>query len=126
MTPDVKVTLQGLAKVRSLATRHVFTYGGKPLQRITRSFQTALRDAGIVDFRFHDLRHCDSTNLRRAGVDTATAMKIIGHTSGKMWARYNAIDERDLTRAAEKINRYLQEDTQGALGNHRSKQSDTK
>ena len=43
MTPDVKVTLQGLTKVRSLATRPVFTYGGKPLQRITRSFQTALR-----------------------------------------------------------------------------------
>ena len=29
MTPDVKVTLQGLAKVRSLATRHVFTYRGQ-------------------------------------------------------------------------------------------------
>jgi integrase len=73
---------------------------------------------GIVDFRFHDLRHCASTNLRRAGVDTAMAMKIVGHTSEKMWARYNAIDERDLTRAAEKLNRYLHKDTQGALGNH--------
>jgi integrase len=126
MTPDVKVTLQGLAKVRSLATRHVFTYEGQPLRRITLSFQTALRDAGIVDFRFHDLRHCASTNLRRAGVDTATAMKIVGHTSEKMWARYNAIDERDLTRAAEKLNRYLQEDIQRALDNHRSKQSNAK
>jgi hypothetical protein len=38
--------------VRSLAPWHVFTYGDKPLQRITRSFQTALRDAGIVDFAF--------------------------------------------------------------------------
>jgi hypothetical protein len=59
-------------------------------------------------------------------VDTALAMKIVGHTSGKMWARYNAINERDLTRAAEKLNRYLQEDIQGAVGNHRSKQFDTK
>jgi len=41
-------------------------------------------------------------------VDTPLAMKIVGHTSGKMWARYNAINERDLTRAAEKLNRYLQ------------------
>jgi hypothetical protein len=29
---------------------------GQTLQRITRAFQTALKDAGIVGFRFHDLR----------------------------------------------------------------------
>ena len=96
MTPDVKVTLRRLAKVLSLTTaateatfRHVFTYEGRPLQRISRSFKTALKDAGITDFRFHDLRHCASTNLRRAGVDTATAMKIIGYKSEKMWKRYD-------------------------------------
>ena len=122
MTPDVKVTLQGLAKVRTLTTaateaasRHVFTYEGKPLQRISRSFKTALKYAGITDFRFHDLRHCASTNLRRAGVDTATAMKIVGHKSEKMWKRYNAIEERDLTQAAQKVHKYLQENTRGTL-----------
>ena len=122
MTPDVKVTLQRLAKVRTLTTaateaasRHVFTYQGKPLQRISRSFKTALKDAGITDFRFHDLRHCASTNLRRAGVDTATAMKIVGHKSEKMWKRYNAIEERDLTQAAQKVHKYLQENTPGTL-----------
>ena len=122
MTPDVKVTLQGLAKVRTLTTattegisRHVFTYEGKPLQRVSRSFKTALKDAGISDFRFHDLRHCASTNLRRAGVDTATAMKIVGHKSEKMWKRYNAIEERDLTQAAQKVHKYLQENTRGTL-----------
>jgi integrase len=122
MTPDVKVTLQRLAKVRSLmtaaseaASRHVFTYEGRPLQRVTRSFKTARKNAGITDFRFHDLRHCASTNLRRAGVDTATAMKIVGHKSEKMWKRYNAIDERDLTQAAQKVHKYLQENTPGTL-----------
>jgi integrase len=122
MTPDVKVILQRLAKVRSLTTattgavtRHVFTYEGRPLRRVSRSFKTALKDAGITDFRFHDLRHCASTNLRRAGVDTATAMKIVGHKSEKMWKRYNAIDERDLTEAAQKVHKYLQENTPGTL-----------
>ena len=122
MTPDVKVALQRLAKVRSLpppptesAFRHVFTYEGRPLQRVSRSFKTALKDAGITDFRFHDLRHCASTNLRRAGVDTATAMKIVGHKSEKMWKRYNAIEERDLTQAAQKVHKYLQENTPGTL-----------
>lgn len=115
MTPDVRLALQRLAKVRSLTSRHVFSYKGKPLQRISRSFKTALKDAGIEDFRFHDLRHCASTNLRRAGVDTATAMKIVGHKSEKMWKRYNSIAERDLTQAAQKVHKYLQENTPGTL-----------
>lgn len=129
MTPDVKVTLQRLAKVRSLTTRHVFTYKGRPIQRVSRSFRTALKDAGITDFRFHDLRHCAATNLRRAGVDTATAMKIVGHKSEKMWKRYNAIEERDLTQAALKVHKYLQENTEntpGTLEEFTSEQSESK
>ncbi|HWG96940.1 MAG TPA: site-specific integrase, partial [Nitrospira sp.] len=115
MTPDVRMTLLRLAKVRSLSVRHVFTFKGKPLQRISRSFRTALKDAGITNFRFHDLRHCASTNLRRAGVDTATAMKIVGHQSEKSWKRYNAIEERDLLQAALKVQKYLQKNTPGTL-----------
>ena len=116
MTPDVRVTLQQLAKARRLTARHVFIYAGRPLQRVTRSFKAALRDAGIEEFRFHGLRHCASTNLRRAGVDTATAMKIVGHKSEKRWKRYNAIDEEDLTRAAKTLNRYIKRNTTGKLG----------
>lgn len=91
------------------------SFEGRPLQRVSRSFKTALNDPGISDIRFHDLRHCASTNLRRAGVDTATAMKIVGHKSEKMWKRYNAIEERDLTQAAQKVHKYLQENTRGTL-----------
>ena len=82
LTPVVKATLHDLAKVRSLTTAHVFLYKGKPLKSITRTFRTALKDAGIQNFRFHDLRHCASTNLRRAG---SIRMRIVGHKSEKMW-----------------------------------------
>jgi hypothetical protein len=44
-------------------------------------------------------------------VDTATAMKIVGHKSEKMWKRYNAIEESDLVNAASKLNTYLQTNT---------------
>lgn len=111
MTPDVKDTLQRLAKVRSLATRHVFLYKGQPIQRVSRTFRTTLKEAGITDFRFHDLRHCAATNLRRAGVDTVTAMRIVGHQSEKTWKRYNSIEERDLLQAAQKVHNYLRTDT---------------
>ncbi len=111
LTPAVKTVLHDLAKVRSLTTNHVFLYEGKPIKRISRTFRTALKEAGIKDFRFHDLRHCASTNLRRAGVDTATAMRIVGHKSEEMWKRYNAIEESDLLNAASKLNTYLQTNT---------------
>jgi hypothetical protein len=42
-------------------------------------------------------------------------MKIVGHKSEKMWTRYNAIEERDLTQAAQKVHKYLQENTLGTL-----------
>ena len=77
------------------------------MERIKRTFRTATRKAGIEDFKFHDLRHCAATNLRRAGVNTVTAMKIVGHMSEKMHRRYNSVSEADLTKAASKINTYL-------------------
>jgi hypothetical protein len=44
-------------------------------------------------------------------VDTATAMKIVGHKSEKMWKRYNSIEEKDLTDAAVKVQKYLDVNT---------------
>lgn len=96
-----------VGKGRRLTTNHVFFYEGQP----TKSIKRAKRLAGVEDFRFHDLRHCAATNLRRAGVDTATAMKIVGHKSEKMWKRYNAIEEIDLISAAARLNTYLQSNT---------------
>lgn len=65
----------------------------------------------VYKLPFHGLRHCASTNLRRAGVDRATAMKIMGHKSEKMWKRYNAIEESDLNNAMLKLNKYHESNT---------------
>ena len=87
MTPAVRSLIGDLAKVRRIDTKHVFLYEGKPIKSIKTAFNPAKKSAGIDHFKFHDLRHCTATNLRRAGVDTATAMKIVGHKSEKMWKR---------------------------------------
>ncbi|MFB3115319.1 MAG: site-specific integrase, partial [Nitrospirales bacterium] len=107
LTPSVQESLLELSKVRSLSTNHVFLYEGKPIVRIKRAFQNAVRRAKIENFRFHDLRHCAATNLRRAGVDTITAMKIVGHKSERMHRRYNTVSEGDLLSAVSKVNTYL-------------------
>lgn len=93
MAADIRIVFTDLYRSRkTLETRHVFTFRGKPLQRVSRSFKTALRDAGIKDVRFHDLRHCAATNLRRAGVDTATAMMTPVVKSGRHEVQPHAAD----------------------------------
>ncbi len=111
LTPAVRIALSDLSKVRRLHTNHVFLYEGQPVKGIDTAFRTAKKVAGVMNFRFHDLRHCAATNLRRAGVDTATAMKIVGHKSERMWQRYNSIEEKDLLSAAGKLNSYLESNT---------------
>jgi hypothetical protein len=42
-------------------------------------------------------------------------MQIVGHVSPQMWKRYNQIREQDLTQAANKLGKYLKENTRGTL-----------
>ena len=103
MTPAVYQVFVELWQERRLDTNRVFLYKEKPIQRIGTAFKAACRRAGITNLRIHDFRHTASTNLRRAGVDTATAMKIVGHKSDRMHRRYNTIEPEDLHKAAAKL-----------------------
>jgi ABC-type multidrug transport system fused ATPase/permease subunit len=96
MTPAVYQAFSELRHERRLDTNRVFLYKETPIQRIGTAFKAACRRAGITNLRIHDFRHTASTNLRRAGVDTATAMKIVGHKSDRMHRRYNTIELEDL------------------------------
>jgi len=103
MTPAVYDTFTELWKERRLDTHRVFLYNKEPIHRIGTALKAACRRAGITNLRIHDFRHTASTNLRRAGVDTATAMKIVGHKSDRMHRRYNTIEPEDLHKAAAKL-----------------------
>ena len=54
-----------------------------------RSFQTALRRAGIEDFRFHDLRHTSCSYLTMRGAPIQAVQDHAGHSSIKMTMRYS-------------------------------------
>jgi len=96
-----------LYKVHYVGQDRVFLRNGQSIRSVRTAFEKAKQRAGITDLRFHDLRHCAATNMRRAGVDVMTAMAIIGHKSEKMYRRYNTIDEADLRQAASRINTYI-------------------
>ncbi|MEP6889813.1 MAG: site-specific integrase [Nitrospirota bacterium] len=106
MTHDVHAAFSALWKDRRLDTNRVFLYKGKPWKNPRTAFAAACRRAGITGLRLHDLRHTASTNMRRAGVDTMTAMKIVGHKSEQMHRRYNTIQPEDLHEAAAKLQKY--------------------
>jgi len=61
---------------------------GKPFTRLDRSFKTALRRAGIRNFRFHDCRHDFASYWMMNGGDIYTLSKILGHSTVKVTERY--------------------------------------
>jgi integrase len=117
MTPGIQGMFRELSKIKSLVTNQIFLYKGRPVGEIKTAVNTAIKRAGIQDFRFHDLRHCAATNLRRAGVDTITAMKIVGHKSDKSHRRYNNVNEADLLLAASKLNTLITPTVSSATSN---------
>jgi integrase len=61
---------------------------GKPFTKLETSFRTALKRAGIKNFRFHDLRHTFASYLVMAGVNIYRVSKLLGHSSVRVTERY--------------------------------------
>lgn len=82
--------------------------GGKqPLfkfRELKRSFHTALRLAGIEEFRWHDLRHTAITWMVAATGDPAMVMKISGHTQWRTFLRYVNVNAELARGVAAKMN----------------------
>jgi integrase len=88
--------------------KKVFTYAtGKEepcpitLPGLDTAFGRAIAKAGIVDFRFHDLRHTFATRLLRAQGNIKVVQKMLRHTTLATTSKYaHALDE-DLRQALE-------------------------
>ncbi|MBU0759289.1 MAG: site-specific integrase [Candidatus Omnitrophica bacterium] len=70
------------------------TKNGNPFGNIRKSFFTALRKSGIINFRFHDLRHTFASHLVMSGVDLNTVRELMGHKSLEMTLRYAHLSAR--------------------------------
>lgn len=84
--------LQERAKVRSLTDDRIFpaTHKAKKATFIAlRSpFIAALKEAGIKDFHWHDLRHTCASYLMMNGVSPLEISKVLGHRTMAMVSRY--------------------------------------
>jgi integrase len=82
----------------------VFPNGdGKPLSYLKTAWSKVLRDAEIVGFRWHDLRHTFASNLVMKGVDLNTVRELLGHGDISMTLRYAHLSSEHKAEAVEKL-----------------------
>lgn len=66
-------------------------------------FVAALEEAGVQNFRFHDLRHTAATRILRVTGNLRITQKLLGHTNISTTARYAHTTVDDLREAMEKL-----------------------
>jgi integrase len=79
--------------------------GGRPYSReqIGKVFRRATRNAGLKDFRFHDLRHHGATMALNKGFTAPIVMQLGGWKTERMMRRYAAVTDQTLRAAAEAV-----------------------
>jgi integrase len=87
--------------------RCVFTYKGRPIRHAVTNhgWRTALRRAGIADFRWHDLRHTWASWHVMGGTPLHVLMQLGGWSSYPMVLRYAHLSPEHLAEAADRLAR---------------------
>lgn len=83
---------------------HVFSYHGKPITQVsTKAWYAALERAGIVDFRWHDLRHTWASWHVQSGTPLFALQEMGGWESPEMVRRYAHLAADHLSPFAERL-----------------------
>jgi len=92
-------------KVRSLNNDYIFrTADGKPKESlIGKLFPKIVKECGIEDFRFHDLRHTGASWQAMDGISQPITQKILGHKSPLMTNRYSHLRDDSLRPAINQV-----------------------
>ncbi|NND82218.1 MAG: site-specific integrase [Gammaproteobacteria bacterium] len=74
---------------KGIHDKYVFTYRGKPVWQVnTKAWRKAVKKAGLVDFRWHDLRHTWASWHVQSGTPLYALQELGGWESAEMVRRY--------------------------------------
>jgi integrase len=93
-----------IEEMRNKHSEFVFTYKGKPINRMLNSaWKKARLRAGLTQVRVHDLKHTFGRRLRAAGVSFEDRQDLLGHKSGRITTHYSTAELNSLVTASNKV-----------------------
>ncbi|BBO76153.1 integrase [Desulfosarcina widdelii] len=101
---DLDNLFKRIRKKDHLTTEYVFNYQGTPVADVKKAFATALKKAGIVDFRFHDLRHTFASHFAMRGGSLKDLQELLGHRTMTMTLRYAHLTQEHKKKAVNLLN----------------------
>lgn len=78
----------------------------KPVE-LRGAWVSALKKAGLKDFRFHDLRHCAASYLAMSGASLAEIADILGHKTLAMVKRYAHLSDSHKHSVVDRMNKHF-------------------
>lgn len=100
--------LKELNKVRRIDTKLLFAGNNPDKPAELRSpWLSAMKSAGIENFKFHDLRHSAASELAMNGATLAEIAEILGHKTLAMVQRYAHLSEGHTTGVVERMNKKI-------------------
>jgi integrase len=104
MSEALAEVLRGIPRV--MDSPNVFHQLGRSVRRfgwVRTDFNKAIKAAGLVGTRFHDLRHTAATQLRRLGRDLQVVQQLLGHKTIRTTMRYSRVHPTELRDAVNKL-----------------------
>jgi integrase len=122
---DLAKILREIRRQQQLRSEYVFTYrkgehslkGPAPVRKrikpapvaevindVKTAFRSALKRAGVEDFRFHDLRHTFASQLIMRGGTLKDVQEVLGHKTMTMTLRYAHLSQEHKKKAVNRLN----------------------
>ena len=85
------IEFQKQTKIKHLKNDYIFknTLGNPNTRLVEKYFPRTVKECGIEDFRFHDLRHTQASYQARNGINQPATQKTLGHKTSAMTNRYS-------------------------------------
>jgi len=96
----VVLSADAMTLLAELPRRGPFVFERRNRRKI---WERALREAGITDFRWHDLRHTHATLLRQSGAALEIVQRSLGHQSIKTTQRYAHVADSEMREALQRL-----------------------